>query len=265
MADPLEEIEFLARSANRIEVLRTLTEAEYTRRELGYAVDASQPTIGRVLNDLRDRNWITYDGERYRATATGELVADGITGLRDRLATETRLREIIEYLPTDVIDVGLQSFHDATITTPTGTRPNAPIHRMLELLEAADEALLLSHTFNRQKLDCIHDRTIDGTLTTRGVFATEAIQNISEDATLRNRLIEIVATDTAAIRVAAEKVPVALEVTDDRTHLLLRDNEGMVRASMDTANEDIRAWATTLHEHYWEQATPVEPGDLRVS
>lgn len=262
MTDPLEEIVFLARSENRIEVLQTLTEGAYTRRELGDAVNASQPTIGRVLNDLTARGWIAYDGERYRATATGELVEAGITDLRERLATETRLREIADWLPTDAIDVDLRAFRDAAITTPTGTRPNVPIERMLELLDRTDHVLLLSHSFNKQKLDLIHERTADGALTTEGVFAADAIEAIREDPTLRARLQETVAADTTDIRVTTDEIPVAVEVTDDRTHLLLRDDEGVVRASMDTDADAVRSWAVDLYERYWEGATAVTPDDL---
>jgi len=262
MTDPLDEIGFLAGSANRIEVLRTLTDGAYTRRELGEVVDASQPTIGRVLNDLTERNWITYDGDTYRATATGALVEAGITDLRDRVATEMRLRDIVEWLPTDVIDVDLRAFRDVTITTPTGTRPNAPIQRMVQLIEETDEVLLLSHSFNQQKLDTIHARTIDGALTTKGVFGADAIDAVSETPRLRKRLREVVASDAAEIRATTETVPAAVEVTDDRTHLLLRDEEGVVQASMDTDDGAVRSWAIEFHGRYWEGATPVEPGDL---
>jgi predicted transcriptional regulator len=262
VTDPLEEIEFLARSANRIAVLRTLTERAYTRRELGDVIDASQPTIGRVLNDLTERNWIAYDGDRYRATATGELVGAGITDLRERLAAETELREIAEWLPAEGIDVDLRAFRGATITTPTGSRPNAPIGRMVELLERTDRARLLSHSFNKQKLDLIHARTVEGSLRTEGVFAADAIEAVREDPALRSRLREAVADDAVDIRVTTDDVPVAIEVTDDRTHLLLRDDDGIVRASMDTDDDTVRSWAVDCYERYAGKATPLAPADL---
>ncbi|MFD1585827.1 helix-turn-helix transcriptional regulator [Halorientalis brevis] len=262
MSDSLAEIEFLAGSPYRIEVLQALTDDAYTRRELGDAVDASQPTIGRVLRDLAERHWIAYDGERYRATATGELVEAGITDLQDRLETETRLRDVIPWLPTEAMDVSLQAFSDATITTPSGTRPNAPIQRMVELLEEADTALLLSHSFNRHKLDLLSERVTDGTLTAKGVFSADAIDAIVETPELSQRLREINDAAGASIRVASEEVPLAMEVTDDRTHLLLRDEEGLVRASIDTDDERVRAWAADVHERYWERATPIDSAEI---
>lgn len=258
MTTPLEEIEFLARSGNRIEVLATLAEASYTRRELGDVVDASQPTLGRVLNDLSDRQWITYDGSAYRATATGKLVADGITDLRDRLETETRLREIIEWFPTEAVDVDLRAFDDATITTPSSTRPNAPLERMLELLERTDRVRLLSHSFNRQKLELLERRVTEGELTARGVFAADAIDAIVDDAELRTHLRTILDAEGATVRVHDGPVPLALELTDDRTHFLLRDDAGVVQASLDTDDETVRSWAEATHDRYWQQATPLD-------
>ena len=262
-SDPLSEIEFLARSPNRIEVLAALAEGPHTRRELAAAVDVSQPTLGRILRDLSERKWVEKgDGDDYRATATGRLVATGMTDLRDRLATETELREVIEWLPTESIDVDLTRFSGATITTPTQTRPNAPIQRMLELLGETDRALLLSHAFNEQKLRLIHDRTVDGDLTTRGVFGEEAIDAIAATPELRDVLADILATEDAEIRVSTDEIPVAVEVTDDRTHLLLRNDEGIVRASLDTADPAVREWAERIHERYWQGGRPVTTADL---
>lgn len=264
MASPLEEIEFLARSGNRIEVLATLASGSYTRRELGDVTGASQPTLGRILNDLSDRNWIAYDGDRYRATPTGELVADGITDLRERLETETKLREVVEWLPTEVMDVDLRAFEDAKITTPSSTRPNAPLSRMVELLERTGSARLLSHSFNSQKLDLLERRTTAGDLRAEGVFAADAIDAVAADPDLRGRLEAVVAAGQTDLRVYDGEVPLALELTDDRTHLLLRDEAGVVRGSLDTDNETVRSWAESVYERYWSAASPLDADELET-
>lgn len=261
-ADPLAEIEFLARSSNRIEVLAELVEEAQTRRDLEEKLGVSQPTLGRILQDLTERHWVEHDGARYRATATGRLVAAGITDLRERLETETRLREIVEWLPTEALDFDFRRLADATITTPSQTRPNAPIRRMLELLRATDHALLLSHAFNEQKLNLIHDRAGDGEFTARGVFPEEAIEAVTASPDLRERLREITVSDGVEIRVAESAVPLALEVTDTRVHLLLRDEEGIVRASLDVGDDAVRSWAEDTHERYWSEATPLDPEDI---
>jgi predicted transcriptional regulator len=261
-ADPLDEIEFLARSANRIEVLAALADSPHTRQALAERIGVSQPTLGRILRDLSERQWVRTDGERYHATGTGRLVATGITDLRERLVTEAKLRDIIEWFPSDAVDVGLNHFADARITMPTQTRPNAPIKRMVELLGETDRARLLSHAFNEQKLRVVHDRTVSGDLTTRGVFGKEAIEAITATADLRDLLADTVASEAAEIRVVTEEIPVAIELTDDRTHLLLRGNEGIVRASLDTDDAAVREWAERLHESYWNAGRVLSPDEL---
>ncbi len=261
--DPLEEIEFLARSSNRIEVLAALVERARTRRDLAEAVDVSQSTLGRILGDLAERNWVTAEGDRYRATATGRLVATGITDLRERLETETRLRDVVEWLPTGSFDFDLSHLREATITTPSQTRPNAPIGRMLELLGETDNALLLSHAFNEQKLRLVRDRTVDGDLATKGVFTADAIDALTATAELRDLLDDVVASESAEIRVDSGEIPIAVEVTDARTHLLLRDDEGIVRAALDTDDETVRSWAEKLHRDHWSAATPLTADQIR--
>jgi predicted transcriptional regulator len=261
-ADPLDEIEFLARSSNRIEVLAALVEGPHTRRELEDRLNVSQPTLGRILTDLAERNWADSDAGAYRATPTGKLVEAGITDLRERLETETRLREVVEWLPMDSLSFDFRHLDDATITTPSRTRPNAPIQRMLELLSATNSARLVSHAFNEQKLTLIHDRTVAGEMRTDGVFTQSAIDALTATPDLRRKLRAILASESAEIRVTTEEIPLALEVTDDRTHLLLRDSDGIVRASLDTADETVRSWAEGVHSRYYSDASVLEAEDV---
>jgi len=119
MESALEEIEFLALSANRVEVLGPLAEGRHTRNELATATGASQATLGRILGDFKDRSWIRHDGSEYVATATGRLVAEGFTDLQEILETEgKKLRDIVDYLPTHAMDFDLRRLSDATITVP---------------------------------------------------------------------------------------------------------------------------------------------------
>ncbi len=148
MEAELEEIEFLALSPNRVEVLRLLAAEPRTRRELAAATDASQATIGRILQDFEERSWIERTNGEYVATPTGTLVADGFTDLLDIFEVESKLRDVVEYLPADALDFDLRHLADATITTPSQTRPNAPVQRVLDLLRDAEEVRVFSHAFN---------------------------------------------------------------------------------------------------------------------
>ena len=254
MESALEEIEFLALSANRVEVLESLAEGPHTRNELAAATGASQATLGRILGDFRERSWIRREDSEYVATATGRLVASGFTDLKEIVETERRLRDVVDYLPTAELDFDLRRLADATITTPSQTRPNAPLSRLLELLEDAGDVRTVSHAFNEQTLTVVEQRADRGEQTFRGVFSRGAIDALVEDADLRSRLEALLGTDAASIRVRDGPVPLAVMLLDDVVYLLLRDEQGVLRASIDTDDEVVRSWAEETIEEYWADA-----------
>lgn len=258
MESIFEEIEFLARSANRVAVLNELTDDTRTRRELAERTDASQPTLGRVLRDLRERKWITYEGQGYAATATGRLVAEGFTDLRDILETEMKLREVVDWLPTEAMAFDLRRLTDATITVPSQTRPGAPVQRVLELLRSSDHVRIVSHAFNEQSLGVIHRRAVDGSQTFKGVLSPDAVDAIARDPTLCQQLQELIDSESAEIRRSSSEIPIAVTITDDLVHLLLRDDDGLLRAALDTDDERVLSWARATHEQYWRDASTLD-------
>ncbi|RKD98240.1 helix-turn-helix transcriptional regulator [Halopiger aswanensis] len=261
-ASALEEIEFLALSANRVDVLRLLSEGRYTRTELAQETGASQATLGRILGDFADRSWITRDGSEYTATATGQLVASGFTDMQDILETERRLRGIVEYLPTETFEFDIRRLADARITVPSQTRPNAPLQRLLALLEDATEVRAVSHAFNEQNLTTVQERTETGEQTFEGVFSRDAIDALADDSALRTQLRELLETDRATVRIYDDEIPLAAMIIDDVVYLLVRDEQGILRASIDSDDDEIRAWARETFDSYWEGAAPLEADAL---
>lgn len=262
MESALEEIEFLALSANRVAVLGLLAEGPHTRRELAERTDASQPTLGRILRDFGDRHWVEHDGDAYAATATGRLVAEEFTDLRETIATEQRLRDVMEWLPTDEMTFDLRRLGDAEITVPSRTRPGAPVGRVLDLLGRSDRVRIVSYAFNEASLDAVRERVLGGEATFEGVFSPEALDALAADPALRDRLRDLLGSERAAVRIHDGPVPLAVTVTDDVVHLLLRDDDGLLRAAVDTDDEAVLAWATETHERYWRDADPLDPETL---
>ncbi|AGB37755.1 helix-turn-helix transcriptional regulator [Natronococcus occultus] len=262
MESTLEEIEFLALSANRVDVLGLLADGRRTRSELAEATGASQATLGRILSDFEDRSWIRRDEDAYVATATGRLVSAGFTDLQEILEAELRLREVVDYLPTHAMDVDLRRLADATITQPSQMRPNAPLSRLLDLLREAEEVRTFSHAFNEQTLTVVQERTAAGDQRFKGVFSRRAIEALADESGLRSRLRSLVESDQAELRVRDEGVPIAAMLVDDVVYLLLRDENGVLRASVDTDDPAVRSWAQDTYDHYWRTADPLEADAL---
>ena len=258
----LDEIEFLALSENRVEVLAALRRDAHTRAELATVTDASQPTLSRILADFQERNWIRQAEGRYEATATGRLVAAGITDLLETMETEGKLRDVVAWLPTDAIEFDLRHLSDAEITVPTRTKPSAPAQRSTELLGAGDEVRIVSHTFNEQGLSAIHEATVGGSQTFEAVLDRSAVDAITADHDLRRKLRDLVVAEAASVRVAATDVPVSVSITDDVVHLLLRNDDNVLQAVVVSDDPAVHEWATDVFERYWTDATPLDVTDL---
>ncbi|WP_435102202.1 helix-turn-helix transcriptional regulator [Halarchaeum sp. P4] len=262
MESALEEVEFLARSPNRVEVLRLLAEDRHTRTELAEATGASQATLGRILTDFQERAWVRRAGSEYVATATGRLVASGFTDLLDIIETERELRDVVEYLPTHAMDFDLGHLADATVTFPSETRPDAPVKRVVDLIGDASEVAVFSHAFNERSLSAVHERVTAGAATFRGVFSEHAIDALADAPDLRALLEDLLAHDDAAVRVHGEGIPLAVTTADETVHLLLRDENGVLQASLDTDDDAVRSWANDTFDHYWRSAAPLDADEL---
>jgi len=150
----------------------------------------------------------------------------------------------------------------ATVTTPTETRPNAPVKRLLELTRDADRVRAFSHAFNEQSLDLAAELATEGAVDFAGVFSRAAIEAVASDSALRARLATLLAADGAAVRICDDDIPVAGTILDDVVHLLVRDDTGVLRASIDTDDPVVHDWATDAFESYWAAASPLDRADL---
>jgi predicted transcriptional regulator len=257
MESALEEIEFLALSSNRVEVLQLLAAEPHSRGDLAAETGASQATLGRIIADFEERSWIQRTGGEYVATATGRIVADGFTDLLDILETERSLRNIVQYLPTDAMEFDLRHLADATITVPSQTRPNAPVQRLLDLLRDAEEVRTFSHAFNDQTIQVVQERVAAGEQRFSGVFSPGAIDALTADDRLQSRLETLRAESDASLRVRSDGVPLAVMIADDVVHMLLRDDNGVLQASLDTTAPAVREWAIETFDTYWASAEPL--------
>jgi predicted transcriptional regulator len=259
MEAPLEEIEFLARSTNRVEVLRLVATRPHTRGELAATTGASQATLGRILEDFAERSWVEREGGKHVATATGELVADGIDELIAVLETEGKLRDVVAYLPAAELGFDLRRLAEATVTVPSRTRPSAPLQQVLDAMEGARRLQAFSHTLNEQSLATAHDRVTAGRQTFEAVLSPGAIEALAADDELWTRLRALAEHDDATIAVADEEVPLSVTVADGTVSLLVRDEGGILRASIHTDDAVVREWAADAFADYRAAATPFDP------
>ncbi|RNJ26058.1 helix-turn-helix transcriptional regulator [Halosegnis longus] len=258
MTEPLEAIEFLARSPNRVAVLRAVADAPHSRRDLREATGASQPTLTRIIRDFEEHDWIRRTDEGYVATPLGGLLADGFADLLTVVETEQHLRDVAPWLPTDDLDIDLTALHDATITRPTTTDPSGPLKRALELTADARQHRILSYALNRDMVERLHAATVEGTQQFEAVVTDATIEPLRDAPALWAKFRAVADSDSVSIRVADQPVSFAMGVADDTVYFLLRDDGEVLRALVESEDGRVLGWAHDTFERYWATASPLD-------
>lgn len=131
----IKEIEFLARSENRIHALQAVAaEKSLTSHELRERLDVSRTTVKRNLDDLTERGWLQNTNNEYTITPCGELVATEFAELVDAIRTIRNLEPVMQWID---IDFNLYELGDADVTAHSG-RPVPPVNNHVEALETAN-------------------------------------------------------------------------------------------------------------------------------
>ncbi|WP_232701464.1 helix-turn-helix transcriptional regulator [Halobacterium wangiae] len=258
MERSLDEIAYLSRSENRVRVLDVLTSDALTRRELEAETGASQATLSRVLEDFRDRGWVSKEDALYEATAFGTWISNAVSGLQEAVRVGEDLREVAPLLPTTVDGFDVRWLADAEVVTPTQTEPNAPMDRVENELQTGRDVRVLSYAYNRNCLDANVAAVQERGQRYEGVYTDDAIRSLYEEPEWRDQLESILDADTVTISVYDGAVPCSVEVVDGEVHLILRDDQGVVRAVVASGSTPLREWAESLFEQYLEDAEPVD-------
>ena len=178
----LEDVAYLARSANRVAVLDVLTSGAYGRRDLADLTNVAPTTVGRILNECQERGWVERTNEgTYRATATGTLVVREFTPLVDAMETIRTLGEAATWIPTDELAVGIERFADATVERSPAKAPTSMVEYLAECFREASSARVM--TFLKAPtpvVDAIVFAVEEGRLTLEVILAGGLVEYLLE-------------------------------------------------------------------------------------
>lgn len=116
----LDDVEFLVRSTNRLDVLDAIRTAPRSRDELREDTDVSRVTLSRILADFEDRRWIARRNGHYESTPEGTVVAAEVGRLFGNLAAVDALGPTLRWLPTERFDFELGRLAGAEVMVPDG-------------------------------------------------------------------------------------------------------------------------------------------------
>jgi predicted transcriptional regulator len=263
MDDALEEIGFLANSANRVRMLEALDGDPASRRELQEATGVPRSTAARVLDDAEDRGWIDSEGSRYRLTSAGEA---RVSEFRDYVATTEgmqHLGEAIEWLPEPARSLDYRHLRDARLTTPTEANPTAHFDRGMELIRDAEAYRGLTQNSLPQYMTELRDRVVQGRLDFQGVIERgflDVLRVEPERAALWHDIAD-------RMWLYDGHVPLNMHVVDGTALVWLCDEnhdgeDVVVQGLLESSHSAVVSWAESLYEEYRNDSEPMDPGVL---
>lgn len=246
----LEDVEFLARSANRVRALRLLSDDAYDRRELMDELGVSKATVNRILDDFTDHGWVVCGVEhsrKYRATPSGSLTSTGLDSLLDTVEQARGLGVVLSYLPAEDLPFDATRLADATITVPSEGDPIAPVHRVVERMRSAEWVCLLPVGYAAESLRVSRNAVVERGQSFEAVFKTEILDCIAADSTAVRYLSELLEAGCDLYHYRGP-VPYGVYESDAGYGVSLVDERGAAQALVETDDEVVGAWVRSRLE-----------------
>lgn len=255
MDSPLDGIAFLARSENRVRVLRTIAKEPQTRQRLREDLSISRTTLGRVLNEFEGRDWIRPTGEGYTTTPAADAILAKFVPLLETMEGIYNLGEAIEWLPPPARSLDFRHFRDAKITTATPDNPAASFDRGLKLIREADAYRGLTSTAIPSYVRVLREGLVQGGLDFEGVIEASFLETLHDEPERADPWYDFAKADTTWVYDGP--VPINMHVLDDVALIWLGEhdeNDMEVYGLLESDNPSVLAWAESIYQDYRTEA-----------
>ena len=254
----LEDVAYLSRSANRLQLLQVLGTGAQTPREIAGATDIPRSTLRRILTEMEERGWAerTTDGE-YVLTATGEHVAAETDRYVGALGAIDALDEAVGWLPNDELTVGLHRFGEATVL---GAEPNdvvAADTRLIELTRDAEEFYCLTNTAGTVGLETtMMERFTGAGMTVESVMTPAEISIYLDDPERAAQWREYVEAGGPVYR---HEGPILANVVVVDETVFIGDRHLETVGLIECRDAAVRSWAVEVFDSYKTEAERLDP------
>lgn len=259
MSSSLEDIEFLARSPHRVEVLDALSEAPRTRHELKERADVSRVTIRRLLSDLEERGWVEDLEGQYETTTRGRIVSQEFSRLQANLSVTEELSAALPWLPTEEFDFDLAYLRDADVRLSSSwENQQAIIRHAAELVDGTSTIEGTAIGFSHEVVAEIREGVVDGPTTFDVVIDEPCLRMIRNDSGLRDHFEAILGSDAGSLRRYTGEAPLHMVVSfDDLVSICGHVDDGPPPGSLESTHPRVRSWAESYYDRARAQSDPI--------
>ena len=254
MEPSLDDVQFLANSANRVQVLTALVDVRASRRELQEAVDGSRSTVARILDEAETRGWVDSEGTRYWLTPLGESMVTDFNSYLDAVEGHQHLGDMVNHLPPPLFALDSRHYADAEIVGLTPENPAAPFSRAYEVFQGATEYRGLNTTGLPEHVKLLAKRVEQGLLEFEQVLEETFVETLRDDPE------RWAAWTSLADRVWVYDgvVPINVHVVDGTVLVWLGGSRGEVAGLFVSDDPAVVTWAESLYEEYRADAEPLD-------
>lgn len=262
MSSSADEIAFLANSDNRVAVLRSLTDGPHSRHVIAEKTNVSRVTLGRILDELEARQWITQRGQVCDITTLGAWVIEEFTAFGEMMEAEHRLRNVFQWFPEGGYGFHVSCLANAEITMVSRADASAPISKLIHQFEVGGLVRAFSFAITSQFLEACWRHVMDGSVRWEWVFTTEVLDVLRNSPEMARWSREMLESDRAEYRKYDDEIPYVVIVSEEVVNLRLADEDGAATALIQSEHDDVRTWAESTFYGYWSEATPVEADEF---
>lgn len=255
----VDEIEFIARSYNRVYILSLLSEHEQLEKDqIKEHCTEVRTTLQRNLDALEEQGWIQCTNTReYRITPCGGLIAEAFEYLVDAVETADKLNEFLRWIPNDSFDLDPRLLADAQVTVSDPHNPYSTVNEHIRVLKNTEEFKGLLPIVGREALEVRWRQHKDNKAWDDIVVSVGAAEVLTSDENYTDLLREVLDSKRAHIFVFDGEIPYFVGIYDDRVQIGVEDEEGIPRALVESDSADVREWAEQKFDQYRERSRPI--------
>jgi predicted transcriptional regulator len=249
---------FLAGSPDRLRLLSHLRNRPGSPGDLADALPMSHRSIQRNLAAFADRGWAEKRDGAYRLTPIGVLVTERHAAYIDTLDTLAAFAPFYRYLPDREHAPDPEWLADAQLIEATAENPQAPVQHYIQAVKGfeTERVRMVSPVLSRLFHGAHADLAFRG-VHTELVLSAALVQRARDlNSTEFNVVVSV---DVLDVYQYPDEIGFGLTLGDRQVLMGAYDDQGQLKACLDSTDPAFLAWAERLFERYRGESERIEP------
>lgn len=262
LEEVLEEVDFLARSVNRVQLLKVLYKQEQLQKdELRTACDASRTTLQRNIRALEENGWIEQSNRRCTLTAKGKAAAEHFFKLIDDLHAIRQLEPLLEQIGSTEIDFDPRSLAEGEIFVANPHDPYGPTDGVLSAVNRAETIKVMLPAVAPYGAEAVCERVTSADVNIEMLVDEDTGDVLFSDSKYKPYMEDMLSTGRCTVFEVEDSISYYIGIFDDVVAQFgVLDQDGVPYALVETRSNDARRSAENTYKRYKQQARPLTMG-----